>query len=107
MYKEIIYEVIKNCEHCNQDVTTRLRSDDSDFLKKAPGLKKEVLVQGMNRHWYKVHHICAKCGELIKKGQTKRVLKSEIDWPINQLYLDWNSKNHTEALNIHKTCLID
>lgn len=105
MIKEIIYQIVKNCEHCGQDVTTRLRSDDPDFLKKAPGLKKEVLAHGMNEHWYKVHHICAKCGELINKGQTTFALKSDIDWPIDEKYLKWNTaRSHYGALNVHKKC---
>lgn len=107
MFKEVIYQVIENCEHCKQDITTRLRSDDPDFLKKAPGLKKEVAAQGMNQHWYAVHHICAKCGELIKKGQTTYALKSKISWPINETYLEVNSEKHAYgALNVHKACVL-
>jgi len=105
VYKEIIYQVVERCPHCQQDITTRLRSDDPDFLKKAPGLKKEVAAEGMNQHWYKVHHICAKCGELIKQGQTTYALKSKINWSVNETYLEWNGEKHTGAINIHKACV--
>lgn len=105
MYKEIIYQVVEECPHCQRDVTTRLRSDDPDFLNKAPGLKKEVATQGMNQHWYKVHHICAKCGEIINKGQTAYALKSKINWLINETYLEVNSEKHTGVLNVHKACV--
>ena len=105
MYQEIIYQVAEVCSHCQMEVVTRLRSDDPEFLKKAPGLKKEVAAQGMNHHWYKAHHICAKCGELIQKGQTTYALKSKIDWPINNTYLEVNSEKHSGALNVHKSCV--
>lgn len=105
MIKEVIYQVVEKCEHCKEDITTRLWSDDPDFLKKAPELKKEVLTQGMSQHWYNTHHICARCGELIKQGQTKHVLKSEVNWSINETYVDWNLEKHTGALYVHEGCV--
>lgn len=105
MHNPIIYEISKGCEHCGQLITGRLRSDDPDFLKKAPGLKDEVLSIPMNLHWYKAHHICAKCGKLIESGETTFALKSSIDWPINETYLKWNApREHYGAVNLHKSC---
>lgn len=104
MLKEIIYTTTELCPHCNQDITINLRSDDPDFLKKAPRLKKEVKSQGMHNHWFHNHRVCARCGELIKSGQGSWALASKVDWPINDTYIAWTHKNGLEVLDVHGAC---
>ena len=104
MIQEIVYETVVVCKHCKEEITIRLRSSEPDLLTKAPGLKKEAVAQALNQHWYRVHHICAKCGKLIKKGQTTYALKSKINWPIDEVYLEVNTEKYAGAVNVHKTC---
>jgi len=105
MIKEVIYKIVEHCECCDQDVTIRLNSDDPDFLKKAPSLKKEILPTGMHEHWVNNHQICAKCGKLVKSGHLTRIREKDTSWPVDKTYLKWVAPKHPYSLIVHKECL--
>ncbi len=104
MEKQIIYSTTELCPHCDQDVIINLRSDDPEFLKKAPGLREEVKNQGMHNHWFHNHRLCARCGELIKAGAGSWALANKVDWPINETYISWTHKSGLEVLDVHGAC---
>jgi hypothetical protein len=108
MEKTIIYKATKNCEYCDMPITVHWRSDTPELLDTAPQLKKSCMDIAMNEHWYDAHHICARCGQLIKtkNGETTFALKSSIDWPIHAEYSRINAKkSHYGALNVHTRCV--
>jgi DNA-directed RNA polymerase subunit RPC12/RpoP len=104
MFQKTIYEVKKRCQYCNKDVIIRVRSEDPDFFEKAPSLKKEAVRDAMHLHWFHNHRVCARCGELIHKGEGSWALEDKVKYAVHPLYEAWTKKRYP-VLDVHETCV--
>lgn len=105
--KEIVYTAREFCPHCQKQIEIRLISEDLRSSEVSEVMKAEVKSQGMNSHWYAIHRVCAKCGELIASGDGDWALSSNIDWELSSTYVAWTHKSGLEVLDVHKWCTRD